>query len=164
MGKKVRFALLRRPGETVSALLLRLDAALGQVLSSGTVIDEVLPQSSVADPVDQLTGPVNGPPQLGYRDPSRAGVRETLEPMGTTRELVQAIGCDLHQYSRKWHYLYRAVASTARRRISCFDRMEVSLPLKRFPASVGYELVAMAAQGHARRPYTEPSSAVAVAT
>ena len=44
VGKKVRVALLRREKETVSELLLRLDAALGQALSSNTVIDEVLPE------------------------------------------------------------------------------------------------------------------------
>ena len=44
VGKKVRVALLRREKETVSDLLLRLDAALGQALSSDTVIDEVLPE------------------------------------------------------------------------------------------------------------------------
>jgi len=44
VGKKVRVALLRRDEESVSELLLRLDAALGQALSSDTVIDEVLPE------------------------------------------------------------------------------------------------------------------------
>ena len=44
VGKKVRVALLRREKETISELLLRLDAALGQALSSDTVIDEVLPE------------------------------------------------------------------------------------------------------------------------
>jgi hypothetical protein len=44
VGKKVRVALLRREKETVSDLLLRLDAALGQALSNDTVIDEVLPE------------------------------------------------------------------------------------------------------------------------
>jgi len=43
-GKKVRVALLRREKESVSDLLLRLDAALEKALSSGTVIDEVLPE------------------------------------------------------------------------------------------------------------------------
>jgi hypothetical protein len=36
--------LLRREKESVSELLLRLDAALGQALASDTVIDEVLPE------------------------------------------------------------------------------------------------------------------------
>ena len=44
VGKKVRVALLRREKETISELLLRLDTALGQALSSDTVIDEVLPE------------------------------------------------------------------------------------------------------------------------
>ena len=44
VGKKVRVALLRGEKETVSDLLLRLDAALGQALSTDTVIDEVLPE------------------------------------------------------------------------------------------------------------------------
>jgi hypothetical protein len=44
VGKKVRVALLRREKETVSELLQRLDVALGQALSSNTVIDEVLPE------------------------------------------------------------------------------------------------------------------------
>jgi len=44
VGKKVRVALLRREKESVAELLLRLDAALGQALSSDTVIDEVLPE------------------------------------------------------------------------------------------------------------------------
>jgi hypothetical protein len=44
VGKKVRVALLRRENESVSELLLRLDVALGQALSSDTVIDEVLPE------------------------------------------------------------------------------------------------------------------------
>jgi hypothetical protein len=44
VGKKVRVALLRREKESVSELLLRLDAALEQALSSDTVIDEVLPE------------------------------------------------------------------------------------------------------------------------
>ena len=39
-GKKVRVALVRRDGETVAELLLRLEAAL----ASKTVIDEVLPE------------------------------------------------------------------------------------------------------------------------
>lgn len=39
-GKKVRVALVRRDGETVADLLLRLEAAL----ASKTVIDEVLPE------------------------------------------------------------------------------------------------------------------------
>lgn len=43
-GKKVRVALLRREKESVSDLLLRLDAALEKALSSDTVIDEVLPE------------------------------------------------------------------------------------------------------------------------
>jgi len=44
VGKKVRVALLRRENETVSELMHRLDAALGQALSTDTVIDEVLPE------------------------------------------------------------------------------------------------------------------------
>jgi hypothetical protein len=39
-GKKVRAALVRRDGETVAELLLRLDAAL----ADKKVIDEVLPE------------------------------------------------------------------------------------------------------------------------
>ena len=39
-GKKVRVALVRRDGETVAELLLRLEATL----ASKTVIDEVLPE------------------------------------------------------------------------------------------------------------------------
>jgi hypothetical protein len=44
VGKKVRVALLRREKETVAELLLRLDAALAQAISTNTVIDEVLPE------------------------------------------------------------------------------------------------------------------------
>jgi hypothetical protein len=44
VGKKVRVALVRRDQETVSEFLLRLDAALGQALSTDTVINEVLPE------------------------------------------------------------------------------------------------------------------------
>ena len=44
VGKKVRVAFIRRDEETVSDLLLRLDAALGKAISSDTVIDEVLPE------------------------------------------------------------------------------------------------------------------------
>jgi hypothetical protein len=43
-GKKVRVALVRRDNETVSELLLRLDAALAQALANDTAIDEVLPE------------------------------------------------------------------------------------------------------------------------
>ena len=43
-GKKVRVALVRRDKETVSELLLRLDAALAQALANDTAIDEVLPE------------------------------------------------------------------------------------------------------------------------
>lgn len=39
-GEKVRVALVRRDGETVAELLLRLEAAL----ANKTVIDEVLPE------------------------------------------------------------------------------------------------------------------------
>jgi hypothetical protein len=44
VGKKVRVALLRREKASVSELLLRLDAALGQALTGDTVIDEALPE------------------------------------------------------------------------------------------------------------------------
>jgi hypothetical protein len=44
VGKTVRVALVRRPKETVSELLQRLDAALGKVLADGQPIDEVLPE------------------------------------------------------------------------------------------------------------------------
>jgi hypothetical protein len=44
VGKKVRVALVRRDQETVSEFLLRLDAALGQAVSTDTVINEVLPE------------------------------------------------------------------------------------------------------------------------
>ena len=43
-GKKVRVALVRRDDETVSELLLRLDAALGKAIAENTAIDEVLPE------------------------------------------------------------------------------------------------------------------------
>jgi hypothetical protein len=43
-GKKVRVALVRRDNETVSELLLRLDAALAHALANDTVVDEVLPE------------------------------------------------------------------------------------------------------------------------
>jgi hypothetical protein len=43
-GKKVRVALVRRDGETVAELLLRLEAALGKTRADKTVIDEVLPE------------------------------------------------------------------------------------------------------------------------
>jgi hypothetical protein len=43
-GKKVRVALVRRESETVAALLLRLEAALGKVIADNSVIDEVLPE------------------------------------------------------------------------------------------------------------------------
>jgi hypothetical protein len=43
-GKKVRVALVRRDNETVSELLLRLDAALAQALANDTSVDEVLPE------------------------------------------------------------------------------------------------------------------------
>lgn len=43
-GKEVRVALVRRDNETVSDLLLRLDAALAQALANDTAIDEVLPE------------------------------------------------------------------------------------------------------------------------
>jgi hypothetical protein len=43
-GKKVRVALVRREGETVAELLLRLEAALGKTSAHKTVIDEVLPE------------------------------------------------------------------------------------------------------------------------
>jgi len=43
-GKKVRVALVRRDGETVAELLLRLEAALGKTSADKTVIDEVLPE------------------------------------------------------------------------------------------------------------------------
>lgn len=43
-GKKVRVALVRRDNETISELLSRLDAALGQALANDTAIDEVLPE------------------------------------------------------------------------------------------------------------------------
>jgi hypothetical protein len=44
VGKKVRVALVRRDQETVSEFPLRLDAALGQAVSTDTVINEVLPE------------------------------------------------------------------------------------------------------------------------
>lgn len=44
VGKKVRVALVRRDQEPISEFLLRLDAALGQAISTDTVIDEVLPE------------------------------------------------------------------------------------------------------------------------
>ena len=37
-------ALVRRDGETVAELLLRLEAALGKTGADKTVIDEVLPE------------------------------------------------------------------------------------------------------------------------
>ena len=43
-GKKERVALVRRDGETVAELLLRLEAALGKTSADKTVIDEVLPE------------------------------------------------------------------------------------------------------------------------
>jgi hypothetical protein len=43
-GKKVRVALVRRDKETVSELLLRLDAALGKALADNIAVDEVLPE------------------------------------------------------------------------------------------------------------------------
>jgi hypothetical protein len=43
-GKKVRVALVRRDGETVAELLLRLEAALAKTSTDKTVIDEVLPE------------------------------------------------------------------------------------------------------------------------
>jgi hypothetical protein len=43
-GKKVRVALVRRDGETVAELLLRLEAALGKTSADKTVVDEVLPE------------------------------------------------------------------------------------------------------------------------
>jgi hypothetical protein len=44
VGKKVRVALVRHDQETVSEFLLRLDAALGQAVSTDTVINEILPE------------------------------------------------------------------------------------------------------------------------
>jgi len=44
VGKKVRVALLRREQEPISEFLSRLDSALGQAVSTDTVIDEVLPE------------------------------------------------------------------------------------------------------------------------
>ena len=44
VGKTVRVALVRRPKETLSELLQRLDAALGKVLADDQPIDEVLPE------------------------------------------------------------------------------------------------------------------------
>jgi len=44
VGKKVRVALVRRDQEPISEFLSRLDAALGQAVSTDTVIDEVLPE------------------------------------------------------------------------------------------------------------------------
>ena len=44
VGKTVKVALVRRPKETVSELLQRLDTALGKVLADGQPIDEVLPE------------------------------------------------------------------------------------------------------------------------
>jgi hypothetical protein len=44
IGKKVHVALVRQSNETVDQLLMRLDAALGTALASGTPIDEVLPE------------------------------------------------------------------------------------------------------------------------
>jgi hypothetical protein len=43
-GKKVRVALVRRDNETISELLLRLDAALGKALADNIAVDEVLPE------------------------------------------------------------------------------------------------------------------------
>ena len=43
-GKKVRVALVRCGKETVSELLLRLDAALGKALADNIAVDEVLPE------------------------------------------------------------------------------------------------------------------------
>jgi hypothetical protein len=43
-GKKVRVALVRRDNEGVSELLLRLDSALAQAITTDTAIDEVLPE------------------------------------------------------------------------------------------------------------------------
>jgi hypothetical protein len=44
VGKRVHVALLSRDGETMGQLLERLDAALGKVMTDGSVIDEVLPE------------------------------------------------------------------------------------------------------------------------
>jgi hypothetical protein len=44
VGKKVHVAPVRRDGETVAELLLRLEAALGKTSADKTVIDEVLPE------------------------------------------------------------------------------------------------------------------------
>jgi hypothetical protein len=43
-GKTVRVALASRDQETVSDLLLRLDAALGNAIAENTAVNEVLPE------------------------------------------------------------------------------------------------------------------------
>ena len=42
--KNVRAAMVRRDNETVSELLMRLDAALARALANNTAVDEVLPE------------------------------------------------------------------------------------------------------------------------
>lgn len=43
-GGRVHVVLVRRDGETVAELLLRLEAALGKTSADKTAIDEVLPE------------------------------------------------------------------------------------------------------------------------
>ena len=44
VGKQARVALVCRDEESVTALLKRLDTALGKAIAEDTVIDEVLPE------------------------------------------------------------------------------------------------------------------------